>query len=93
MAGECPHGWHRYDAASGRYIVAADGRDIEAGTMGQASGTVFEYRDADHHGRGEIIISAPQRKPFTQGGMHTSVSSASPDSPSSYIALNLCQRR
>jgi hypothetical protein len=92
MAGACPPGWHRYDAASGRYIVGADGRNFEAGTMGQASGATVEYREEDLNGKGDIIITAPKRQSL-QAGPHGGSLLVSPDVPSSYIALSLCQRR
>jgi hypothetical protein len=91
MAGACPPGWRRYDAASGRYVVGADGRNFEAGTMGQASGATIEYRDGDLNGKGEIVLSAPQRQ-FHRTEPHGSSLLVSADVPSSYIALSLCQR-
>ena len=93
VAGECPPGWHRYDAANGRYVVGADGRDLEAGMMGQASGATFEYRDGDLRGKGDVIVSAPHAQPPNLGGPRAGTLLVGPGGPSSYIALSLCQRR
>lgn len=90
VAGECPLGWHRYDAARGRYVVGAGGKELEIGTVGQTSLAGIEYRDGDLSARGEIVLSAAQRRSQLQPAdpHHLSLS---PDSPSGFIALNLCQ--
>lgn len=93
MTGECPLGWHRYEAASGRYVVAADGRALEAGTIGQVNGTSIEFRDGELRGKGEIILSAPARQPPNQSERYQTPVPTSSQPAWSYIALNLCQRR
>lgn len=93
MAGECPPGWHRYDAASGRYVIGADGRDLEAGTTGRLSGAGVEYKDGVLHRKEEIMISASQWRLSVQGGLRDNYLLVSRDPPWGYIALSLCQRR
>jgi hypothetical protein len=93
MAGECPLGWRRYDAANGRYIIGADGRDLEAGTIGRLRGAGVEYQDRALHGPQEVVISASQPRLSLQGGLHGEYFLVSRDPPWGYIALSLCQRR
>ena len=93
MAGECPPGWHRYDAASGRYVIGADGRDLEAGTTGRLSGAGVEYQDRALHRQQEIMTSVSQRRLSVEGGLRVDYLLVSRDPPLGYIALSLCQRR
>ena len=90
VAGDCPLGWHRYDAGRGRYLVGADGKELESGTVGQAPLAGIEYRNEDLPAAGEIVISALKRQSPLQPGNPRHLLVA-PDNPTGFIALSLCQ--
>ncbi len=93
IAGDCPPGWRRYDAASGRYVVAADGKHLEAGTTGDTASASIEYGEIEVPSAGESDLVSSNRRHPSPSRRYQSPPLHPADSPSSYVVLSMCQRR